>query len=729
MAWILAAEEVGAQDGHRVGGKAAALAQMARSGFEIPQTWCITTSAYDTFVDRTGLRERIQLELNRKDFSQMRWEEMWDCATRIRHLFLTRPLPPDLRDALAGVLEPVSRRSPLALRSSAPGEDSGTHSFAGLHDSYINIQGIEAVLEHVRRVWASLWKDAALLYRQEIGLTVEDSAMAVIAQQVVTGRCSGIAFSRSPDAETQGMIESVHGLNPGLVDGLIEPDRWRLDRKTAAIVSHTPADRRHEITASEKHGIRLQVLPPERSRTPPLSAQEVETVFRTALNLEELFSGPQDVEWTLTGNGCVILQSRPITSASGVKPEDTRSWYLSLHRSFDNLSKLRRKIEGELIPEMIATAERLQAQDLTGVDDAALAREIRRRRDINQHWVDVYWADFIPYAHGVRLFGQVYNDTLHPEDPYEFVGLLAHSDLISTNRNRLLLEMAERVRRDPGIGEALQAGRQSELPDAFMRLYREFTRQFGDLTCSVVGASHCEEEQAVLVNMISQLARRSPGMGRGAVMTDTAELERRFIAAFEPSQQPYARQLLDLARSSYRLRDDDNIHLGRIEAQLIAAVQEGRRRLDSIAGRENAGGGAAGALHQAVAQFDSDRGESTAPLRESDRRRVKSRQLVGQPAGPGVARGRARIVRSARDAADFKAEEILVCDAIDPNMTFIVPLAAGVVERRGGMLIHGAIIAREYGLPCVTGVPGAVDSIRTGDPVTVDGYLGIVTVE
>jgi pyruvate,water dikinase len=83
------------------------------------------------------------------------------------------------------------------------------------------------------------------------------------------------------------------------------------------------------------------------------------------------------------------------------------------------------------------------------------------------------------------------------------------------------------------------------------------------------------------------------------------------------------------------------------------------------------------------------------------------------------------------DPADlfaFKAGEILVCDALDPNMTFVVPLAAGIVERRGGMLIHGAIIAREYGLPCVTGVPNATALIPTGEEVTVDGYLGIVTI-
>jgi len=76
----------------------------------------------------------------------------------------------------------------------------------------------------------------------------------------------------------------------------------------------------------------------------------------------------------------------------------------------------------------------------------------------------------------------------------------------------------------------------------------------------------------------------------------------------------------------------------------------------------------------------------------------------------------------------FKAGEILVCDAIDPNMTFVVPLCSGIVERRGGMLIHGAIVAREYGLACVTGVPDATALIRSGDAVTVDGYLGIVVV-
>ena len=105
----------------------------------------------------------------------------------------------------------------------------------------------------------------------------------------------------------------------------------------------------------------------------------------------------------------------------------------------------------------------------------------------------------------------------------------------------------------------------------------------------------------------------------------------------------------------------------------------------------------------------------------------RDRQLVGHPAGPGYARGPARVVRKTADLFALRTGEVLVCDAVDPNMTFAIPLASAVVERRGGMLIHGAIIAREYGIPCVTGVPDAVHRIRTGDTVSVDGYLGIVT--
>jgi phosphoenolpyruvate synthase/pyruvate phosphate dikinase len=113
---------------------------------------------------------------------------------------------------------------------------------------------------------------------------------------------------------------------------------------------------------------------------------------------------------------------------------------------------------------------------------------------------------------------------------------------------------------------------------------------------------------------------------------------------------------------------------------------------------------------------------------EKEKPGIRSRQLVGQPASSGIAAGMARVILQAEDLFAFQPGEILVCDAIEPNMTFVGPLAAGIVERRGGMLIHGAIIAREYGIPCVTGIPDATSLIPSGTRVTVDGFLGIVIV-
>ena len=126
----------------------------------------------------------------------------------------------------------------VVVRSSAPGEDSSKTSFAGLHDSYLNIHGMDALLEHIRLVWASLWSDAALLYRRELGLDVEKSAMAVVVQEIVPGDRSGVAFGVNPNDHAQSVVEAVHGLNEGLVSGQVEPDRWILERASGRIVSH-----------------------------------------------------------------------------------------------------------------------------------------------------------------------------------------------------------------------------------------------------------------------------------------------------------------------------------------------------------------------------------------------------------------------------------------------------------------------------------------------------------
>ncbi len=727
MKTFIGLDEIEGKDRLVIGGKSYMLFKMAQQGLLVPETGCLTTDAYDEYLDRTGLRERIMLELYRKDLGDMRWEEIWDASTRIRSMMVNTPMPEPLRSDLGKQLETHFKNKPVVVRSSAIDEDSARASFAGLHESIVNVTGTEAILDAIRRVWASLWSDAAILYRNEIGLDAQKSAMAVVIQEMIFGECSGVVFSRNPNDESQAVVEAVYGLNQGLVDGQVEPDRWILDRKAKKIIAHTPALRERHMVP-QKGEVVFAPLPESWQAQPPLTDEKVATVVETAYGLEAFFNSPQDVEWTFKGGQLYLLQARPITTTFSDDPMDKRTWYLSLHRSFDNLKVLRKKIEDELIPEMIRIAARMADQQLSTLGDADLAQEIKHRQQINLQWANIYWSDFIPFAHGIRLFGQVYNDTVRPDNPYEFVDLLGQTQMESLARNQMLEDLAALVRSDTDLGKQLADMDFPPATDPFMKQVARFIARFGDLSCPVTGATQCSQGPEALIKIVLEMAGHAPARPTAAQSGKSDRLRNQFFDCFVGDERNWAEELLDLARASYRLRDDDNIHLGRIEAQKMAAEQEGRQRVTAAdaAGKDSPGTQALRDLLVETAPPDAK--PRTAKEQPAIGFTLQARQLIGQPAGPGVSKGQARIISEDADLSEFKHGEILVCDAVDPNMTFVVPLAAGIVERRGGMLIHGAIIAREYGLACVTGVPEATRLIKTGDTLTVDGYLGIVTV-
>jgi pyruvate,water dikinase len=731
--YVINMGEIQARHGDIIGSKALSLHKVMEGGLKVPSFTCISTAAYERYLDSSHIRERIIMELSRKDMADMRWEEMWDTSLRIRNMFLNTAIPAELEKELLLGIERFCDK-PVVVRSSAPGEDSGRTSFAGLHESYVNVRGPDPIIEHVRLVWASLWSDAALLYREELGLDVGKSGMAVIIQELMEGQVSGIIFSRSPNDNEQMIIEAVHGLNKGLVDGDLEPDRWVIDRKDGAIINYQGPLGREKIVHLVEMGTVLENMPGELADRVPLDEKEVHRLYHTAMVLEGMFEGPQDIEWTIKDEDIYILQSRPITTSK----DQEKVWYLSLRRTVDDLQKLRRRIEHELIPKMIGDYQALLSVDLQGMDDKELGKEVLRRKELHESWKQRYTDEFIPFAHGMRLLGQVYNDVIRPSNPYEFMELLSGSGLLSIKRNEELKRLADMLRQDTAL---MSRAKNGKAEGAFLERIEDFAQNYMH-----AGIFKSREE---LVGHIVQLA--SVPDRREAVRTyreekyeerdkqrDKEEMEHSFISAFSDSEQAFARELLDMGRTSYRLRDDDNIHLGRIEHQYLVSLYEARGRI---------------AIR--VQDFDTDTNTDTntndysedeilralndeeyLPVKGSlkkeedkaldDREHV--RQIQGQPAGEGLVTGIARVIADKQDLLNVRSGEILVCDAIDPNMTFVVPLASGIVERRGGMLIHGAIIAREYGIPCVTGIPDATRIIKNGDELTVDGYLGIVTI-
>ncbi len=746
MSWLLPLSALSAEHRGLVGSKALRLAELGRQGVPVADGFCLTTEAYRAMLRQSGLLTRIGLELERLPLSELRWEELWDTAQRIRSLFLTTPLPPQLSTVLQTLPADWQDR-PLAVRSSSPQEDQAGASFAGLHDSFLNSRGEAALLEHIRRVWASLWSDGALLYRHELKLDLGQSAMAVLIQPMIDSEVSGVAFSQSPQNPAHCIIEAVYGLNQALVDGTLEPDRWQLERHTGTPITH---HRTTHLQALRPTGAELALHPlsPSEQHRAPLTPAQLLAVFTLAERLEQHFGTPQDLEWTLADGRLYLLQSRPITTLADTcepaawKRADKRPWYLSLKRSLDTLEQMQQRIETTLLPEMKADAARLATIPLTQINDRALAAALETRQARLRHWQERYWDELIPFAHGARLFGALYNERLKPADPFEFTALLTGTEMAALQRNEALATLADTLRAQPELARTLDKDPNAPLPGAFDTALKHFLQRFGQATFH---AHALFDERANLIRLLLELARQpAPAAPRHAPARE--QLTHRFLKAFAPDQQTLAQRLLAIGRASYRWRDDDNLILAAVENELLRAMTEARQRLQARGCGHDLTQLEADTLTALLRRRDCTLPPTvTASIDEPIQRQarpalelpvfinedadfvLRARQLVGQPAGAGLAEGPARVISGPEDLFAFRAGEILVCDAIDPNMTFIVPLASAIVERRGGMLVHGAIIAREYGIPCVTGVLQATQKIQSGDRLTVDGYLGIVT--
>ena len=691
------------------GGKAVALATLAGSGMRVPDGACLTVKAYNDFISFNGIRGRILVELGRKDLKDMRWEEMWDTSQRIRNLIIGGSFPEDMRKEIRRFIRDNFKGTALVIRSSSPAEDSSKTSYAGVHESYVDIRGISSIEESILGVWASLWSDASLVYRKELGVDTSSGGMAVVLQRLIRGEFSGVAFSENPMDPSEIVIEAVPGLNKLLVDGEVEPHRWIIDRKKGYQKSYSSPRPKKKTSG---------VGPRDR-----FSQKRIDEVVKLARISEDIFKSPQDVEWTFKGDVLYVLQSRPITTVNKKGLSERSVFDLSLKRSFRNLEDLRKKIEGQLIPRINEQTRSMKEKDLTALADNGLVTEISRRVEALEGWNKVYWDDFIPYGHGMRLFGQVYNDILRPEDPHEFIEMLRPETTLSLERDKIFFKMASMVsRKRPPVETVRKGGRTGVGP--FDRLYQELLDKYGAISPGL-------EDPAKLAVMLEKMSLLPRGAKRKKP-EKKALMEKRFFDRVPKGQKKKARELLDLARSSYVMRDDDNVYLAGIEKELERAVGEALSRIGRARNRQHRE-----ALkrkfspvldHPLLGKTHAANIVKSSGKRAAEKALIRPKQLRGQPASKGIARGKARVVLDPSQIKELRPGEILVCDSIGPEMTYAVSLAGGIVERRGGMLIHGAIVAREYGIPCVTGVPDAATLLRTGDEVTIDGYMGLVIV-
>lgn len=299
------------------GGKAVNLGTLARiEGVRVPAGFCVTTDAFrDATAHLPALDERLDaLERLDKEGAEDA-DATRALAAAIRRIIEDAPLPAGLADEVTEALTALGERTGCAVRSSATAEDLPTASFAGQQDTYLHVVGAAEVLRHIRRCWASLFTERAVVYRRRNGIGHRDVRMAVIVQEMVLPYASGILFTADPVTgdRTTATLDAGLGLGETLVSGLAEPDRYRVRR--GEIVSRSVAPK-HRVLRARPGGGTEEAAVDERLRgRPALTDDQVLRLVDTGRRIEAHAGRPQDIEWCLADDGSFrVVQSRPITT-------------------------------------------------------------------------------------------------------------------------------------------------------------------------------------------------------------------------------------------------------------------------------------------------------------------------------------------------------------------------------------------------------------------------------
>jgi pyruvate,water dikinase len=826
------------------GGKGAALGELGRiDGIRVPAGFCVTTDAF-----RRALAERPEIDERLAQLSRCRPDETTTIAalaSEIRGAIERDPVPGDVESAIAGATARMGDDVACAVRSSATAEDTPSASFAGQHDTYLNVAGTVAIVEHVRRCWASLFTARAAGYRLRSGVDQRGVRMAVVVQEMVSPRAAGILFTADPitSDRTLARVEAGFGLAEALVSGTVDPDVHEV--RHHAVVSRTVA-----------------------GGHPALTDGEVVSLVVLGRRIEAHFGSPQDIEWCLDDDGFAIVQSRPITTlfpiptapgqgnhvylsvghqqmmTDAMKPlglsvfqhNTARPMYPAGGRLFvDVAAQLASPAQSERLLNLIEPGDPLTGDALRTIlerpdfisrvldevpdptqparplveldpepdldtDPAIVADLVRRseasiatlRRDVaalaGPALIEFILADFDELKRvlfdrrsmQVIMAGMGAAAWLN-EHLAQWLGernvadTLTRSvtDNVTSEMGLALLDVADMIRRRPAVvaflrsvGEEddhfldalseLEGGR--EAGDAIRAwLHRYGMRCVGEID---ITRPRWGERPATLIPMILgnvdnfAAGERGRRVARGAREADDKEREvlQRLRAATDG--EPRAEQterMIDRVRTFTGYREYPKYGLVTRYSIYKQALRGEAHRLVAA--------GVLGdpddifyltleELHEAVcvrrmdgrliarrkAQFRSDQTLTPPRVMTSDgeivrgsyrREDLPAGALVGLPVSIGTVEGRARVVLDVADA-ELEPGDILVTRFTDPSWTPLFLAIGGLVTEVGGLMTHGAVIAREYGLPGVVGVEGATASIRDGQRIRVNGTDGYV---
>ena len=347
--------ELNKNSGNIAGGKGANLSEIYNLKIPVPPGFVITAQAYDYFIEKAGLKDKIKELLEKIKYEDT--AKLDEITKQIRIFIIDSKFPKEMQEEIVeaydtlsfkkielekgsahDILKNSSEPTFVAVRSSATTEDLAEASFAGQQDSFVNIKGEAELIKHIKKCFASLYTSRATYYRNKQGFKDEQASLAVIIQKMVDSEKSGVIFSKDPSYKNDNIIiESVWGLGEGIVSGSITPDKHIVSKKNLKILNKKIADKKIAITRNSGGNKTIIKLREEKSNHQVLKDNEIKRLAEFAIQLEEHYQKPQDIEFAIEKDEIFIVQTRPITTMG-------------------NRIESRKEIKGEIILSGIAAS-------------------------------------------------------------------------------------------------------------------------------------------------------------------------------------------------------------------------------------------------------------------------------------------------------------------------------------------------------------------------------------
>ncbi|PGU07368.1 MULTISPECIES: phosphoenolpyruvate synthase [Bacillus cereus group] len=296
-----------------VGGKGLNLGALSNMrGIQVPEGFCVTTVGYEKAIEQNEAFQALLQQLTKLKSEDR--TQVGEISRKIREVIMAVDIPFDVEKAVTHYLSRFGDEHAYAVRSSATAEDLPHASFAGQQDTYLNVIGKEAILQHIKKCWASLFTDRAVIYRMQNGFDHSQVSISVVVQRMVFPEASGILFTADPITSSRKVlsIDASFGLGEALVSGLVSADNYKV--KEGEIAGKMIATKKIAMYGRKEGGIETKQIASNQQTVQTLTDQQILQLARIGRQIEAYFGCPQDIEWCLANDTIYIVQSRPITT-------------------------------------------------------------------------------------------------------------------------------------------------------------------------------------------------------------------------------------------------------------------------------------------------------------------------------------------------------------------------------------------------------------------------------